>query len=443
MAGFRLDWPTRAALRQACCLTNLCRFFALLLVAWQPFPGEYRMPLVGSALLGLAVSLRGELPAVAEPTRRLGILLLCLVIPGLLSIPTSLAPGKSWGEIAAVALVALAGISVLYGLRTRADHQWLQTGLVIVIAAWVGDAFLQVITGADVFGNTPPPGFVTGPFRPNAIFGIILSVLLPLTFWGPLRDRNKGGFGLLAGTLIVIVLTGQRNNLLLASLGLIALASLWSKKSRLIFITFFASALIAAYPLSPALQERGARVIESVPEITIGIFNRSSAPSRNFDPLKELNSISSDRGYLLEAGLKMFRSQPLTGIGIGGFKKAYPSFTSETPPRTNIHAHNIYLEIMAEKGIIGLAGLAMAILLCFRWYGKADSIRQDAAKPYAYTLLVMFFPLATHSSLYRAFYFSLVLLVASGFVAALFSPSKPDGSEETADQPTIQSRSQA
>jgi hypothetical protein len=166
------------------------------------------------------------------------VLLLCLVIPGLLSIPTSLAPGKSWGEIAAVALVALAGISVLYGLRTRADHQWLQTGLVLVIAAWIGDGFLQAITGADIFGITPPPGFVTGPFRPNAIFGIILSVLLPLIFWAPLRERNKAGLGLLAGTLIVIVLTGQRNNLLLAALGLVALSTLWSKKTRLIFIAF-------------------------------------------------------------------------------------------------------------------------------------------------------------------------------------------------------------
>jgi O-antigen ligase len=437
--GFRLEWPNHPSLRQACTLPNACRLFALLLVAWQPFPGEYRVPLVGSALLGLVLSLRGALPAIAEPVKRLGLLLLCLVIPGLLSIPTSLAPGKSWGEIAAVALVALAGISVLYGLRTRTDHQWLQTGLVLVIAAWIGDGLLQAITGADLFGITPPPGFVTGPFRPNAIFGIILSVLLPLTFWAPLRERNKAGLGLLAGTLIVIVLTGQRNNLLLAALGLIALSTLWSKKTRLIFIAFFATALIAAYPLSPALQERGAQIIESTPEIATGIFNPSSTRGQNFDPLKELNLISSDRGYLFEAGLKMFRSQPWTGIGIGGFKKAYPSFTTETPPRTNIHAHNIYLEIMAEQGIVGLAGLATAILLCFQWYGKADRLKQNEAKPYAYTLLIMFFPLATHSSLYRAFYFSLVLLVTSGFLAALFSPANPHSAEGAIDQATTPS----
>ena len=94
-----------ADLGRALSLTNLCRLFALLLVAWQPFPGEYRVPLVGSALLGLALTWRGEWRAVAEPAKRLGLLLLCLLIPGLLSIPTSLAPSKSWGEIASVCLL--------------------------------------------------------------------------------------------------------------------------------------------------------------------------------------------------------------------------------------------------------------------------------------------------------------------------------------------------
>ena len=95
-----------ADLGRALTLTNLCRLFALLLVAWQPFPGEYRVPLVGSALLGLALTWRGEWRAVAEPAKRLGLLLLCLLIPGLLSIPTSLAPSKSCGELPQLCLLA-------------------------------------------------------------------------------------------------------------------------------------------------------------------------------------------------------------------------------------------------------------------------------------------------------------------------------------------------
>ncbi|PSJ03541.1 hypothetical protein C7K55_12550 [Cyanobium usitatum str. Tous] len=46
------SFVTFGNLGRALTLTNLCRLFALLMVAWQPFPGEYRVPLVGSALLG-------------------------------------------------------------------------------------------------------------------------------------------------------------------------------------------------------------------------------------------------------------------------------------------------------------------------------------------------------------------------------------------------------
>jgi len=80
---------------------------------------------------------------IAEPAKRLVLLLLCLLIPGLLSIPTSLAPNKSWDIISIVALVALAGLSVLYGLKHRTDLQWLQACLIMVIATWTSDGLLQ------------------------------------------------------------------------------------------------------------------------------------------------------------------------------------------------------------------------------------------------------------------------------------------------------------
>ena len=222
------------------------------MVAWQPFPGEYRVPLVGSALLGLALTWRGEWRAVAEPAKRLGLLLLCLLIPGLLSIPTSLAPGKSWGEIASVVLVGLAGLSVLYGLRRQQDHRWLQTGLVIVIAAWIGDGLLQALTGADIFGITPKAeGMINGPFTTNGIFGIIVAAMTPLVLWEPLKQRQRWAIALLIGIVITATLSGQRNNLLLLGLGLIALSSLWSRRTRLIGLAILVATVVAVYPFAP------------------------------------------------------------------------------------------------------------------------------------------------------------------------------------------------
>jgi len=414
----------RAALRQAFTLPNLCRLFALLLVAWQPFPGEYRVPLVGSALLGMVLCFRGQIQTISEPAKRLGLLLLCLVIPGLLSIPSSLAPSKSWAMIASVALVALAGLSVLYGLKHRTDHQWLQASLIVVIATWTGDGLLQAFTGADVFGIVPPEGFITGPFRPNAIFGILLSVLLPLTFWEPLKHRKPEAFAILSATLLIITLTGQRNNLLLTFIGLFCLSLLWRAKTRLFVMAVLTSLLIICMPLSPALQERAAMMMQSIEQAPL----KSKAPQTNWTSrhennyfLSRLNIFSSDRGYLIEAGLKMIQKNPITGIGIGAYKKVYPQFTSESPPRRDIHAHNIYLGIAAETGFLGLGFFIYFLYLLYRWFIYAPAWRQELAMPYATTLIVMLFPLASHTTLFRAFHLSIFLLIVCGFLSALFS----------------------
>ena len=423
---------TLQQLKEACSLTNLCRFFALLLVAWQPFPGEYRVPLVGSALLGLAISLRGAFHAVAEPAKRLGVLLLCLVIPGLLSIPTSLAPSKSWGEIASVALVALAGLSVLYGLRNRTDHQWLQTSLVLVIAAWIGDGLLQAFTGADVFGITPKAeGMINGPFTTNGIFGIIVAVLTPLVLWEPLKQRSRWGMALLSGVVITVILSGQRNNVLILVLGLIVLSSLWGKRARMIGAAGLIAAMIITYPFAPTLQQRVSWMSTSSSEMATSLQRLQKDPADTqaskqlFD---SLNRFTSDRGFLIDASLKMIQDRPLTGVGLNAFRPAYPLYAQLTPHSHRdkpTHAHNIYLELTAETGLIGLSGLLLAVGLGWRWFLLASPDRRAIAAPYGATLLVMLFPLTTHTVLFAAFYFSLLLLILGGVSLRVVYPSPP------------------
>ena len=418
-----------ADLGRALTLTNFCRFFALLLVAWQPFPGEYRVPLVGSALLGLALTWRGEWRAVAEPAKRLGLLLLCLLIPGLLSIPTSVAPSKSWGEIVSVVLVGLAGLSVLYGLRRQQDHRWLQSGLVIVISAWIGDGLLQALTGADVFGITPKAeGMINGPFTTNGIFGIIVAALTPLVLWEPLKQRQRWAIALLSGIVVTVILSGQRNNLLLLALGLIALSSLWSRRTRLVGAAALVAIAVAVYQFAPTLQQRSNWMISSGKEMATSLQGLQDNPGdtksskRLFD---SLNRFTSDRAFLVDAGLKMIQDRPLTGVGINAFRPAYPLYAQLKPHGHRdkpTHAHNIYLELTAETGLIGLVGLLLAIGLGWRWFALACQERQRMAAPYAATLLVMLFPLTTHTVLFAAFYFTLIIMILGGFLAALFSP---------------------
>ena len=148
----------------------------------------------------------------------------------------------------------------------------------------------------------------------------------------------------------------------------------------------------------------------------------TKSSKRLFD---SLNRFTSDRAFLVDAGLKMIQDRPLTGVGLNAFRPAYPLYAQLTPHGHRdkpTHAHNIYLELTAETGLIGLSGLLLAIGLGWRWFALASKERQRMAAPYAATLLVMLFPLTTHTVLFAAFYFTLIIMTLGGFLAALFSP---------------------
>ena len=55
-----------------------------------------------------------------------------------------------------------------------------------------------------------------------------------------------------------------------------------------------------------------------------------------------------------QAALGMWESHFWTGVGIGNYEAAYPQFRLVNWPYALGHAHNIYLNLLAETGVIGL-----------------------------------------------------------------------------------------
>jgi len=56
-----------------------------------------------------------------------------------------------------------------------------------------------------------------------------------------------------------------------------------------------------------------------------------------------------------QTALQMWRAHFWTGVGFGGYEAAYPHFALINWPVALGHAHNIYLNLLAESGLIGLA----------------------------------------------------------------------------------------
>jgi putative inorganic carbon (hco3(-)) transporter len=63
-----------------------------------------------------------------------------------------------------------------------------------------------------------------------------------------------------------------------------------------------------------------------------------------------------DRLAMLEAGRRLALEHPLTGVGPGQVKNLYPSVaTAEAMRHSTSHLHNTPLQILVERGVIGLA----------------------------------------------------------------------------------------
>ncbi len=86
----------------------------------------------------------------------------------------------------------------------------------------------------------------------------------------------------------------------------------------------------------------------------------------------------SPRQDVFDAGIDMFSDHPLLGAVPGTFGLLYPQYSGEYPVHA-IHAHNGYLQIAVDAGLVGLAALAVlvgaVVWLLWRSY-RSGSTRQ-------------------------------------------------------------------
>jgi O-antigen ligase len=142
--------------------------------------------------------------------------------------------------------------------------------------------------------------------------------------------------------------------------------------------------------------------------------------------------------------LAMVGSNPLSGTGLGTFGLAYPMFKHYGEIGNWLQAHNDYLQVLAESGLVGFALLVVGVVLLARrhllpvlrhpWRGQ-DPVALGAA--------LGIVPLLLHSLADFNLQISsngLLFVVLSGLLVRFHSaePSPPDGfepREQREDQP--------
>lgn len=72
-----------------------------------------------------------------------------------------------------------------------------------------------------------------------------------------------------------------------------------------------------------------------------------------------------DRLIVWEDTLGMIRDHPLLGVGLGGFRVAFPHYQSFATDLVWDHAHNDYVEALAETGVLGGVLILAALMVFF------------------------------------------------------------------------------
>jgi O-antigen ligase len=191
------------------------------------------------------------------------------------------------------------------------------------------DPLLRVLTSA-------LPG-VTGPgLNPNVIGGS-LAALLPLQVFGLRHARRWVSVPLIALTLIAILVSQTRG----AWLSLLLVIGMWAMWIAIV---------------KRVTTENQARRLW-VAAVTVG--GVAALGLLFLTPLgDQLLNLGGDRRAIWHNSVDLISDYPLSGLGLASFEMAYSTYTLLIHVGHTMHAHNLWLDMWLNQGIIGVIALA-------------------------------------------------------------------------------------
>lgn len=217
------------------------------------------------------------------------------------------------------------------------------------------DGMYQYSTGFDFIRNRPYREFgsrATATFRSPNGFGCYLATVISLLIPSFFIVRFKALKAALLGLLILLIrclACTLSKGALFAFLSSAIFLSFWLALVRNIFLIAVSVILIARlfYP----------KVVNIIIPNFSSVFSNLNA-----------NAGIIQRKIMWHTGWLMFLSSPLLGVGLGTFMFNFKRFLVDEYSYGPAYAHNCYLQIAAEIGIIGLACF-LAVLFLFFYNG--------------------------------------------------------------------------
>lgn len=373
-------------------------------------------PLALIALIGLWLAVRGRL-SWDDPGLRLACgLFAAYAGAALVSTFAAVAPAKTWSTVASTLRFLPFAVGVGWALRDAAWWPRLNAAIAVVLGLWLLDAWLQAMTGFSL-GGPADPERLSGVFGAgNLKLGPVLAVLSPFAL---AFARERGGArGLVLAFVAVgvpVLLSGARSAWL--AYALVGLVFAWRqtrRPARFVGVVALGLALTAALIMLASRDLRGfdARIERS-------LLALQGTPAA-------VDEASAGRLSIWQAAAGMIRAQPLTGVGVRGFRHAYPAHATPGDRFVDVdgqigaaHAHQIVLEVLSETGVLGLALWLAGLAAALRAWRRADAAARRRAFAPALALVAMCFPLNTHLAFYSAWWGLLFWWLLALYCAAL------------------------
>jgi len=392
--------------------TWLGTFFILLMtsIIWaQPLPGGPRAPSVILMIVGIVLLFRKKFSLRDRRLQRVIIIFSLFWAPTLLSLTSSYAPDKTLDLIVLLPLFVFLSVSAFYVLDHYLDSKLLLVIICSVCFFWLFDAAVQFVFDQDIFGVQRYEGErIVGPFADHLRLGLFISILSPIVLHYLERFGWVWQSAYLLVAVTIVMLTGVRTDLLTMVLAFI-LFVLATKRYRLLGV-FIGIAIIAGSfaATQSSISESKLKTLNKIPET-----------------YQQWNVLSSYRLDIWQAGWNMFRDNPLTGVGGRSFENAYMDHSSpdnffHNESRPVYHAHHPLISIVAETGILGLAGIIISIMLLYRW-GKNAEYGAGLANPWGQILILIAFPIQSMPVFFTLWWFPFISFVLVCYLDSLES----------------------
>jgi O-antigen ligase len=292
--------------------------------------------------------------------------MLVLVLVSALSAVFSIHRGKSLEAM--LNLLAIAGLFLTAATLGRGTGMLRGVAILEVLAAIPVAALglLQHFRPELLPAANSYPGRALGPFgQPNRMGGYIVAaipVALALAWVAQDRALRAGLLIATFGLMLCLVATYSRGAWLGLAAGVAVLAMALLRWPELaprpwILAVSLACVTLPVLLLLPSVHSR----VESRP---------SAAPAWNLPIDPEREGSGAMRRAIWSGALAAAAHRPLLGSGIGTFRETFDRSKSSTMKRleaeggrTADQAHNHYLGILAERGVLGLAAFAVLTAL--------------------------------------------------------------------------------